>query len=164
MIHDVVPEHLVFMKTVKKKLWKPLQRFFLRFKRMPGILCLCLLVWHLPANFGGSSSAWALVEFDSFQFTKQKVKEENKKFKDQLDLGGTLLLGSGNDGLDLTNEAMTVTIRGMDETIIFTQTIPPGSFKSKKGKSKQKKFEYKPKKKNSQLDKIKMVPRHIKWN
>jgi len=84
---------------------------------------------------GESVLAQPLVDFDSFKLKKVRIKDKEKDFKDKLDFKGTFTLGAGRE-IDPANEEVTVTIVGFNGSIVFTQTIPPGSFKQK-GRKRQ---------------------------
>ena len=95
---------------------------FSKFTRASLVLILLTITLFFISNT--SVLAQALVNFDSFDLKKEKIKDKKKDFKDQLDLKGTFTLGLGRD-IDPVNEEVTVTIEGLDGTIVFTQTIPP---------------------------------------
>ncbi len=109
-----------------------------RFSRSPlGLILLVAAVFIpttlvLPTN-PLAQSPLSLVEFDSFTFKKRRIEDRRRAFKDRVDLKGTFTLGEGNNGIDPVHEPVTVTIEGVDESIVFTQTILPGSFRRDKG-------------------------------
>ena len=62
-------------------------------------------------------------------------------FTDQLDVRGSFRLGAGSNGIDPVPEEGTVTIVGAENSVVFTQFIPPGALKQKGQKGQE--FEFK---------------------
>ena len=111
------------------------------------LLVAPLFILHtlLLPNKRMAQSPPAVVEFDSLHSKKLRIEDREDAFEDRLDWRGTFTLGEGSDRFDAVNEIVEVTIEGAAGSIVFSQTIPPGSFEQKGFKPGRQRFEFKEK-------------------
>ncbi len=64
------------------------------------------------------------VPFARFDIASAQVKQARRAGRDQFNVAGSLRLDAESDGLDVLNREVVVTFDS------FTETIPPGSFRS----------------------------------
>ena len=80
------------------------------------------------------------VDFESFEFDRRRIEDSDRPFRDRLELRGTFTLGERT--IDPLTEEVQVTIEGVDECIVFTQTISPGSFEVEGRRVGRREFEF----------------------
>ena len=94
------------------------------FGPLPLTLSIALLL-----SLGSMESTFALEEFASFSANQVQIDDRVRENRDRLNLRGSFALGGGSNGINPVMEPVEVTVMGAQSKIIFSETIPPGSFK-----------------------------------
>ena len=96
--------------------------------KTPIFLLLTIFTFGVVFHASGGD-ALAIEEFASFTAEKITVVDRRRANRDRLNFRGTFVLGPDSNGINPVSESVEVIVRGVEDKIVFSDLIPPGSFK-----------------------------------